>query len=94
MKRKSNTFSEFEPNFKEKNTTTIEVFFKTGNVPGKFMGCTALMLIKEGTLIMAEKPQVTTRGSPPEAMFFESLMSSFENLTKLDQEEYLKLHDR
>ena len=92
MKRKSDTFSEFEPNYKGKKT--IEVFYKTGTVTGKFLGCTALMLIKEGTLIMAEKPQVTTRGSPPEMMFFESLMSSFEKLTKLDQEEYLKLHDR
>ena len=92
MKRKSDNLSEFELNFKEKHQ--IEVFFKTGTVPGKFIGCTALMLIKKGTLIMAEKPQVTTRGSPPEIVFFESLMSSFEKLTKLDQEEYLKLHDR
>ena len=92
MKRKSDTLSEFELKFKEKHQ--IEVFFKTGTVPGKFIGCTASVLIKQGTLIMAEKPQVTTRGSPPEIIFFESLMSSFEKLTKLDQEDYLKLHDR
>ena len=92
MKRKSDTLSDFELKFKEKHQ--IEEFFKTGTVPGKFIGCTASVLIKQGTLIMAEKPQVTTRGSPPEIMFFESLMSSFEKLTKLDQEDYLKLHDR
>ena len=87
MKRKSDTLSEFELKFKEKHQ--IEVFFKTGTVPGKFIGCTASVLIKQGTLIMAEKPQVTTRGSPPEIMFFESLMSSFEKLTKLDHIPYL-----
>ena len=68
-------------------------FYKLVAIDGKGFGCVATKNIEPGTLIFSEKPAVTALGNYPETIFFKTMMSSFKNLTKNDQKEYMKLHN-
>ena len=69
-------------------------YYKLVEIEGKGIGCVAVKKINVGTLILSEKPQVIAKGMAPSAIFFKTLMPSFNNLTNDDQEEYLNLHNR
>ena len=58
------------------------------------MGCIATKEIEPGTLIFSEKPAVTATGDSPESIYFQTLMSSFKNLSPIEQKEYMELHNR
>ena len=64
----------------------VENLYKVVKIDGKGLGCVALKDIEIGTLILKEKPQCL--GLTPE-----SVIQSFERMSKKDQEEYLKLHN-
>ena len=79
--------------------------FKVVKIDGKGMGCIASKHIKKGTLILQEKPQcivkntqTTTVGEKPTYFgnlpeTFNNILTSYEQMSKFDQEEYLKLHN-
>ena len=59
------------------------------------MGCIANKNIKRGTLISQEKPQCTAFGSQTwDSEWIKSVVSSFNEMSNSDQENYLKLHNR
>ena len=59
------------------------------------MGCIAKKNIKRGTLISQEKPQCTAFGSQTwDSEWIKSVVSSFNEMSSSDQENYLKLHNR
>ena len=69
-------------------------FYKIMAIDGKGMGCIATKEIEPGTLIFSEKPAVTATGDSPESIYFQTLMSSFKNLSPNEQKEYMELHNR
>ena len=64
-------------------------YYKVVKIEGKGMGCVALKDIEIGTLILKEKPQCVRSG----CLNIESVIQSFEMMSKNDQSEYLKLHN-
>ena len=63
-------------------------YYKVVEIEGKGMGCVALTDIEIGTLILKEKPQCVRSGCS-----LDSVIQSFERMSKTDQAEYLKLHN-
>ena len=63
--------------------------YKVVKIEGKDLGCVAIKDIKKGTLILQEKPQCV-----PIIDDLGSIITSFNQMTKNHQEEFLKLHDR
>ena len=61
--------------------------YKVVKIEGKGLGCVALKDIEIGTLILKEKPQCVRSGS------IDSVIQSFERMSKSDQSEYLNLHN-
>ena len=68
--------------------------YEVKEIPGKGKGCLALKKIKAGTLILSEKTHVTAPNNTPKPIFYNRLMSSFDNLSKDDQEKYMNLYNR
>ena len=73
-------------------------FYKVDEIDGKGFGCIALKNIEPGTVILTGKPDVIAKGverfSAPSKAVIESLMLSFNNLSKVDQQEYLRLYNQ
>ena len=74
-------------------------FYKVDEIDGKGFGCIALKNVEPGTVILETgKPDVFAEGgerfSSPSKAVIESLMLSFNNLSKVDQQEYLRLHNQ
>jgi len=73
-------------------------FYKVEKIDGKGFGCISLKKLKPGTLILTGRPDVIAKGvdrfSAPSKAVIESLMFSFKNLSKDDQQEYLSLHNQ
>ena len=73
-------------------------FYKVDEIDGKGFGCIALKNIEPGTVILTGKPDVFAEGgerfSAPSKAVIESLMLSFNNLSPVDQQEYLRLHNQ
>ena len=66
----------------------VENLYKVVKIDGKGLGCVALKDIEIGTLILKEKPQCVRSGCS-----LDSVIQSFERMSKTDQAEYLKLHN-
>ena len=61
--------------------------YKVVKIDGKGFGCVAMTEIEIGTLILKEKPQCKRITTP------DSVIQSFECMSKSDQDEYLKLYN-
>ena len=69
--------------------------YQVVKIAGKDLGCIANKNIKRGTLISQEKPQCTAFGSQTwDSEWIKSVVSSFNEMSTSDQENYLKLHNR
>ena len=68
--------------------------YEVVEIPGKGKGCLALKKIKAGTLILSEKTLVSVPNGTFAPNFYKRLMSSFDNLSKEDQEKYMNLYNR
>ena len=69
--------------------------YQVVTIAGKDLGCIANKNIKRGTLISQEKPQCTAFGSQTwDSEWIKSVVSSFNEMSTSDQENYLKLHNR
>ena len=72
-------------------------------IPGKGFGAIAKKDIKIGTLILKEKPQIFDNGSQFQSGrewlekgipdWIKSVMASYNKMTKVDQDEFLKLNN-
>ena len=87
----------------------VENLFKVVKIDGKGLGCVALKDIEIGTLILKEKPQCvgdileplppnlsenwSRKNLPFDDTWWNSVIRSFEQMKKSDQDEYLKLHN-
>ena len=70
--------------------------YKVTEIEGKGLGCVAISDIKKGSLILNENPQICAdiedgRGS---SKWIKSLLKSFYQMSKTDQLQYLKLHNK
>ena len=72
----------------------VENLYKVVEIDGKGLGCVALKDIEIGTLILKEKPQCISNNLPltPDQAS-DSVIQSFESMSKRDQDEYLKLYN-
>ena len=69
-------------------------FYKVVKVDGKGLGCVATKDIKRGTLILREKAQLCYKGSEIHTRGgIKSVVESFKQMSKDNQEEFLKLHN-
>ena len=87
----------------------VENLYKVVKIDGKGLGCVALKDIEIGTLILKEKPQCVgdilkplppnlpefwiRKNLPFDDTWWNSVIRSFEQMKKSDQDEYLKLHN-
>mgnify|MGYP001479846960 CR=1 FL=1 len=71
--------------------------FQVVPIEGKGCGIVASKFIKRGTLIMKEVSQMPYIKTPPQNLqmqdYIQKVISVFEQMTKSDKEEYLKLHN-
>jgi hypothetical protein len=69
--------------------------YKVTEIEGKGLGCVAISDIKKGSLIFIEKPQlcVETEERKWTSMWIKSLLKSFYEMSKADQNEYMTLHN-
>ena len=68
--------------------------YKIVAIVGKDLGCVAINDIKKGTIILQEKPQCTANASDPSELDVQSVINSFDKMSTIDQNEFLKLHNR
>ena len=69
-------------------------FYKVVKIDGKGFGCVATKDIKRGTLILREKAQMIYKNSEfVTSDSIKSMVTSFEQMSKNNQEEFLKLHN-
>ena len=68
--------------------------YKVEAIVGKDLGCVAINDIKKGTIILQEIPQCTANASDPSELDVRSVINSFNKMTNVDQNEFLKLHNR
>ena len=68
--------------------------YKVEAIVGKDLGCVAINDIKKGTIILQEKPQCTANASDPSELDVRSVINSFDKMSTVDQNEFLKLHNR
>ena len=70
--------------------------YKVTKIEGKGLGCVAISDIKKGSLILSEKLQlwVKTEEKEGSSMWIKSLLKSFYQMSKADQHEYMKLHNK
>ena len=87
----------------------VENLYKFVKIDGKGLGCVALKDIEIGALILKEKPQcvgdisraitiklareLEPQNLPFDDTWWNSVIKSFEQMKKSDQDEYLKLHN-
>ena len=73
----------------------MSAFYKVEKIVGKGFGCIATKDIKRGTLILKEKGQVFDNGSKSVTEdWIKNVVNSFNGISKSDQEEFFKLHNR
>ena len=70
--------------------------YKVTEIEGKGLGCVAILDIKKGSLILAETPQlcIETEEREGSSMWIQSLLKSFYEMSKADQNEYMTLHNK
>ena len=68
--------------------------YKVTEIEGKGLGCVAISDIKKGSLISIFNPQlcVETEEREGSSMWIKSLLKSFNQMSKTDQLEYMKLY--
>ena len=69
--------------------------YKVTEIEGKGLGCVAILDINKGSLIFTETPQlcVETEERKWTSMWIKSLLKSFYEMSKADQNEYMTLHN-
>ena len=70
--------------------------YKILEVTGKGLGAIATKDIKKGTLILKENRQLVAKSNVPNTStdeYVRNIIRGFNQMSQLDQEEYLKLHD-
>ena len=69
-------------------------FYQVVKIEGKGFGCVATKDIKRGTLILREKAQISFKrsefGTPA---WVKSVVTSFKQMSKNNQDEFMKLHN-
>ena len=66
--------------------------YEVKRIEGKGLGCIASKDINKGVLILSESPQIPDiHGSAQSIM---TLLESYQKMSKADQQEYMKLHDK
>ena len=69
-------------------------FYQVVKIDGKGLGCVATKDIKRGTLILREKaPIVFKQSEMMTKNWAKSVLTSFKQMSKKNQEEFLKLHN-
>jgi len=70
--------------------------YKVTEIEGKGLGCVAISDIKKGSLILKEKPKlcVEKEGEYWSSEQIKSLLKSFYEMSKADQLEYMKFHNK
>ena len=75
----------------------VENLYKVIKIDGKGLGCVALKDIEIGELILKEKPQcianIYSAKDECDGFTQNSVIQSFERMSKSDQDEYLKLYN-
>ena len=72
----------------------MDEIYKVIQIERKGFGCIALKNIKKGTLILQEKPQFIAKNVCQNMVGINGLVESFNCMSQINQEEYLKLHNR
>ena len=76
----------------------MDSVYKVLPIEGKGLGCVASRELKLGKLILQEIPQFVvpenTVQNELSVEFMSLLMDTFKNMSKIDQEQFLKLHNR
>ena len=70
--------------------------YKVTEIKGKGLGCVAIVDIKKGSLILDENPQICPdiKEELLSSGWIKSLMKSFYEMSKADQDEYMTLHNK
>ena len=70
--------------------------YKVTEIKGKGLGCIAIMDIKKGSLILDENPQICPdiKEEMLSSGWIKSLLKSFYEMNKADQDEYMTLHNK
>ena len=72
----------------------MEQLYNVDLVEGKNMGCIAMKDIKNGILILQEKPQCFAKSTTWPNIDLEGLIGTFQKLSPSEQNEYLQLYGR
>ena len=70
--------------------------YKVTEIEGKGLGCIAIVEIKKDSVILSESPQICedTQEVEGSSKWIKSLLKSFYQMSKTDQLQYLKLHNK
>ena len=70
--------------------------YKVTEIKGKGLGCIAIVDIKKGSLILDENPQICPdiKEEMLSSGWIKSLLKSFYEMSKTDQDEYMTLHNK
>ena len=70
--------------------------YKVTEIKGKGLGCIAIVDIKKGSLILDENPQICfdIKEELLSSGWIKSLLKSFHEMSKADQDEYMTLHNK
>ena len=82
--------------FQSQKETMSSPVYKVTEIGGKGLGCVAISDIKKGSLILMENPQLCfeTEEKMGSSMMIKSLLKSFYEMSKADQNEYMTLHNK
>ena len=80
-------------------STSESELYKVEKVAGKGVGCIAMKVIKKGSLVLREAPQmlypdVSIRTFDESFQYIEVVIKAFLEMSEVDQESYLNLHNK
>ena len=75
---------------------TMSSVYKVTEIEGKGLGCIALVDIQKGSLILNENPKMCADIEKVDgsSKWIKSLLKSFNQMSKVDQLEFMALHDK